>query len=266
MTESGGAATSSDGTTIRWVGHGSGPSLVFVHGGLGGIDDYPRLFGALSAQVGVAAVGRRGYGFSADGTAYSYRGEAEDILAVVRAVRPPSWAMGHSSGAICTLLAAASGVLEKVILYEPPLRVSGPVLAPERRRAAEVAIARGDDDAAITIGLLDGVRLPGDVVAALRAGPEWDQLRSRGSAWIREFAEIDSLTDLSWCREISAEVLLLWGSETQPHHRHAVQELSRLLPHVSQHRFDGHGHEGPMTAADQVASAVLDFLGPDATA
>ena len=266
MMASGREVTSSDGTTIRWVGHGSGTSLVFVHGGLGGIDDYARLYGTLSAEVGVAAVGRRGYGFSEDGTSYSYQAEAEDILAVVGALRPPSWAMDHSSGAICTLLAAASGVLEKVVLYEPPLRVGGPVLVPERRRAAEAAIARGDEDAAIIIGLLEGVRLPGDVVAALRAGPAWDELRSRASAWIREFAEIDALTDLSWCREISAEVLLLWGSQTQPHHRHAVQELSRLLPHVSQHRFDGHGHEGPITAADQVASAVLDFLGPVTTA
>lgn len=242
--------------------HRDRTTLVFVHGGLGAVGDYRELLRLLGASIGVVALGRRGYGLSDDAAAYSYRLEAEDILTVVATVKSPSWVMGHSSGAICALLAAAQGALDKAILYEPPLPVGGPVLMTDRRRAAEAAIARGDDEEAITIGLVEGVRLPVEAVAAIKADPEWGSLRSRASAWIREFAEIDALVDLSWCREVSAEVLLLWGSETQPHHRHAIQELSRLLPHVSQHRFDDHGHEGPITAAGQVASVVLDFLGP----
>ncbi len=183
---------SPDGTTIRWARHGMGPSLVFVHGGLSGIGDYTELSLALGTAVSVFALGRRGYGFSDDGPAYSYHAEAEDILAVVSAAHPASWAIGHSSGAICTLLAARAGTLDKVILYEPPLPLGVPVLATDRRRAAEMAVARGDADEAITIGLVDGVKLSAEVVASLRADPQWEDLRPLASPWIREFAEIDA--------------------------------------------------------------------------
>lgn len=261
-----GEVASSDGTTIRWARQGMGPSLVFVHGGLSGIGDYTELSVALGTAVSVLALGRRGYGFSDDGPAYSYQAEAEDILAVVRAAHPASWAIGHSSGAICTLLAARAGTLDKVILYEPPLPLGVPVLASDRRRAAEMAVARGDADEAIRIGLVDGVKLSAEVVASLRADPQWEDLRPLASPWIREFAEIDALTDLSWCREVRAEVLLIWGSETQPHHRRAVERLSLLLPNATQRRIEGHGHEGPTTAAHLVAAAVLEFLAPGTTA
>lgn len=257
-----GEVASVDRTTIRWFRTGTGPSLVFVHGGLSRIGDYTDLSRALGTAVSVVSLGRRGYGFSDDGPAYSYQAEAQDILAVVRATHPASWAMGHSSGAICTLLAARAGSLDKVILYEPPLPSGVPVLATDRRRAAEAAVGRGDADEAIMIGLVDGVKLPAGVVASLRADPQWDDLRPLASAWIREFAEIDALTDLSWCHEVSAEVLLLWGSDTQPHHRRAVERLSRLLPNATQRRIEGQGHDGPITAARHVASAVLEFLRP----
>ena len=261
-----GEVASFDRTVIRWARNGTGPSLVFVHGGLSRIGDYSDFSRALGTAVSVVSLGRRGYGFSDDGPAYSYQAEAQDILAVIRATHPASWVMGHSSGAICTLLAARAGSLDKVILYEPPLASGEPVLATDRRRAAEAAVARGDADEAIMIGLVDGVKLPAEEVALLRADPQWEGLRPLASAWIREFAEIDALSDLSWCREVRAEVLLLWGSETQPHHRRAIERLSQLLPHATQRRIVGHGHDGPTTAASYVASAVFDFLGPGTTA
>ena len=98
-------------------------------------------------------------------------------------------------------------------------------------------------------------------IAARRARAEWASERARGAAWLREFPEINGLPHgVERHRAIQAPTLLVYGTETQEHHRAATEALAGVLPHGELVTFAGYGHDVPNAAAGQVASAVLAFL------
>ena len=254
-----GETRSSDGTVIRWRKRGSGPALVVVHGGR----PTPKLWPPaeeLRDRVTTVALGRRGYGFSDDGAHYSHQLEHDDIAAVLDAVGPPRWLYGSSSGAICALGAARHVDVERLILLEPPLPVDGPLLG-QHLADMQSAVARGDLEEAVVIGLHHGAKVPDRQLTALRASSEWPERVARAAAWARDFAEIEALPqNLERYRSVTAPTLLLFGTETQPHHRRATEALASVLPSVSVVAIPGHGHAAAETAPGEVARAIGSFL------
>ena len=254
-------ATSTDGTVIRWLATGSGPSLVLVHGGLGHPTRLAPLVAHLASIVTCVAIGRRGYGFSDDSPGYSYEREYEDVCAVLDEVGPPRWVWGTSSGAIVALGAALLTDIEKLIVVEPPLPVNGAIISEAHRAEMEAAVGRGDLETALVIGLHEGVKVPPAEIEARRAQPAWSEQVSRTSAWVRETACIDQLpSDVTRYGAISADTLLMWGTATQTHHRRAIEELERVLPKSRTIAVEGHGHASPVTAPAESAAAILTFL------
>ncbi|HUG31639.1 MAG TPA: alpha/beta fold hydrolase [Acidimicrobiia bacterium] len=65
---------------------------------------------------------RRARGSSGDGDDYSFDREIEDITAVLDAAGPDAGLLGHSSGGTYALETARRQSVERLVVYEPPLR------------------------------------------------------------------------------------------------------------------------------------------------
>jgi pimeloyl-ACP methyl ester carboxylesterase len=125
----------------------------------------------------------------------------------------------------------------------------------------QAALARGETEAAVVIGLAHGIKMSPEAIEARRSRPGWPDELSRGPAWLREFPEINRLPpDTERYGAIEAPALLVYGAATQPHHREAIEALGKQLPHGKVVAFEGYGHDVPNAAAAEVAAKILDFL------
>ncbi len=113
--------TSDDGTRLRLIRTGVGKPVVLVHGTMGSRGDWLEVMRRLSADFEVTAFDRRGRGDSDDGPEYSIEREIEDVLAVIEVSEPPVHLVGHSFGAIVSLLVAARAGdrIDKLVLLRP---------------------------------------------------------------------------------------------------------------------------------------------------
>ena len=253
---------SADGTRLLVEETGDGTPLILVHGGLSNTRAFDRVLPAFTERHRCLALGRRGYGESGDGASHSYEREAEDVHAVLSALDEPAHLLGHSSGAIAALVAAAAGParLRSLVLYEPPLPIShahtGPWIA-----AVEAAVARGDNEEAAAIGLRDGVGFSPEQIDRVRADPSWAARTAVVPAWAREIRSVEALPlGVERFRGVTTPTLLLLGTGTEPHHVEATEALHAALPNSDVALLTDQGHTALVTAPDQVCDAVLPFL------
>ena len=111
-------------SSVAYRRFGSGTPVVFVGGALSTAEAASPLVAAF-AEAGLQGVtyDRRGRGDSRDTAPYAPEREAEDLRAVIDAVDGAAVVLGHSSGAVLSLFAAAEGVpMTHLFLSEPPLR------------------------------------------------------------------------------------------------------------------------------------------------
>src|SRR5690242_1590425 len=116
--------TSKDGTRIAFDQAGSGPAIIFVEGATADRGATAPYIPLLVSDFTVISYDRRGRGDSGDTLPYSVEREIQDIQALIEHVGGPANLMGHSSGAVLALRAAAAGLnVNKLALYEPPFSV-----------------------------------------------------------------------------------------------------------------------------------------------
>jgi pimeloyl-ACP methyl ester carboxylesterase len=253
---------SDDGTRLRLVRAGVGPPVVLVHGSMGGKGDWFEVARRLSTDYEVTAFDRRGRGDSGDGPEYSIEREIEDILAVIDASEPPVRLVGHSFGAILSLLVAARAGdrIDKLILYEPPVGVEGPG-PDELLDELAATVATGDLDSAIGLfaalaGITDPelqtIRSNDRVRAGLR-----DAVRSAG----REIRAAKAVLpiDEGVLRSISVPTLLLLGGEQDHPTYDGVSHLADQLRFGSLEHVPGH-HLALVFAPDAFVEAIRSFL------
>jgi pimeloyl-ACP methyl ester carboxylesterase len=80
------SVTSADGVSIGLLTAGSGPALLLVHGGMGTMNSWQRVWGALAERRRVTAMDRRGRGSSGDADTYGLSSEYADVAAVAAAL------------------------------------------------------------------------------------------------------------------------------------------------------------------------------------
>jgi len=164
-----GSVHSADGTRIGFRRVGSGPPLVMVHGSIATHTDWMGVARLLAKRYTCYAMDRRGHAHSGAGTLpYFIEREYEDVCAVLDAAGPGAMLAGHSLGAICAMGAALLHPVPRLVIYEPPLPAGGPI-AREHRMAYARAIAEGDPDTALEIGLSNFSGLSAAAIAAIRA-------------------------------------------------------------------------------------------------
>jgi pimeloyl-ACP methyl ester carboxylesterase len=98
-------AASTDGTPIGYRVSGSGDSVLLVHGSGTSGADWLFVLPHLRERFTVVTMDRRGRGDSGDGPDYAMERESQDVLTVLDAV-DGKLLVGHSYGALCSILAA----------------------------------------------------------------------------------------------------------------------------------------------------------------
>jgi pimeloyl-ACP methyl ester carboxylesterase len=256
-----GSVRSADGTRIGFMRVGAGPALVIVPGSLSTNLDWRRAASLLSDRFACCVMDRRGRGMSDDAPAYELRREAEDVAAVLETAGPGASLLGHSFGAICALEAAIGRAVPRLVLYEPPLPVAGPV-ADAGLAAYGEAVAAGRLDGALELGLARFVRLPPEQITVMRQTSIWPYLRELAASWTRELEAIDALgASVERYRAIACPVLLLLGAESAAHpFREATAALARSLPDAHVTILPGQAHGANRLAPDMIADEVAAFL------
>ena len=266
-----GFATSADGTRISFRHLGTGSALLFVHGSISTHTDWMRVAKILAPRYTCCSIDRRGRAHSGNGRSpYSLDREYEDIAAVRAHAEgahsaPIAALIGHSYGAVCSLGAALRNPVPKLVVYEPPLPVGGPI-AGEHLESYRRAIAAHDPDRALEIGLTHFSSLPHEAIAAMRATKAWPRMCALAPSWIRELEAMDALQHtldhaMHQYAKITSPILMLVGSLSPEHPlRDASRALAKVLPNARVEIIEGQGHVAMRNDPDQVAKLIENFL------
>jgi pimeloyl-ACP methyl ester carboxylesterase len=217
----------------------------------------------LSGRYTCFAMDRRGRAHSGAGTApYSIEREYEDVCAVLDVAGPGAILAGHSFGAICAMGAALLHPVPRLVIYEPPFPAGGPIAGGHHKAYAR-AIADGDPDRALEIGLSKFTRLSTAAIAAMRTTKAWPRLRTLAPTWVRELEAVDSLpASLDHYRALACPTLMLCGSMSPEHPiKDATRALAQVLPNVRVEMLLGQAHMALREAPEMVARLIADFLG-----
>jgi pimeloyl-ACP methyl ester carboxylesterase len=214
------SVTSRDGSRIAFARSGTGPPLVFVHGGWDDHTAWRQVLPVLAQQFTVYAMDRRGCGQSEPyRDDYDVERDFEDVAAVVDMIGEPAHLVGHSIGGFCALHGALlTPSVRRLVIYEPPL--GGPELAPPAvLDRIELLVASGDRDGAALVFIHEVVGVPGSEVEHQRASPTWS-LRMDGvhavPTGLRAFGRFQF--DADRLRTLDVPTLVLVGSETTAYH------------------------------------------------
>lgn len=256
-------------TEIRWRAFGGGPKIVLLHGGMQTSANFTKLARSLAESFTVYVPDRRGRGRSGPAVAgHGLRTEIDDLAAVLDETGARN-VFGLSSGAVIALRAAMELPIERLALYEPPLKYGDhdplawlPRFEKElergRRASAFVTVTKGTGE----MRYLPRAVLVPAAGLFLRAG----RGRSVGElvATMRLDAAVveDAAGPLSSYAAVGAETLLLGGERSPAYLTGVLNGLEPVLPRVRRVTLSGVGH----LAADDggrpelVAGELLRFF------
>jgi pimeloyl-ACP methyl ester carboxylesterase len=261
-----GSVHSADGTRIVYRRLGSGPAAVFVHGSVSTHTDWMPVARLLSDRFTCFSMDRRGRSKSGEGNGpYSIEREYEDIEAVLAAAKAhtgsDAFLVGHSYGAICALGSALRHPVPRLVVYEPPFPAGG-LIAGDDLPPYVKAIAEGDPDKAMELGLAAFPKMPAEAIAALRVSRGWPRLRVMAKSWIRELEAMDAQSpDLTRFGALACPSMLLVGGVSPEHPMlDAARILAKVLPGARVESLPGQGHSAMRDAPEMVAGLIRDFL------
>jgi pimeloyl-ACP methyl ester carboxylesterase len=287
-----GSVISADGTRIGYRRLGRGPSVILLHGGVNASQHMMKLGRALADTFTVYLPDRRGRGMSgAYGPAYGIEREDADLAAMVEHTAAEC-VFGPANGGLFALHGAIGlQQVRKVAAYEPLLLRGGPDDAAIRRTftTMQQMIRGGRMGKAIVFSIRESVdreirraRMSRWVGTAVHVFPSrvgaglidlflrYQRPRSGNVAW-RELvaslpAELDPVLDtegtLEQYRQLDAQVLLIYGSKTDPMFVDCAEALHGVLPHSTLLRLPGLNHDAAQTYGkpETIAAALRLFF------
>jgi pimeloyl-ACP methyl ester carboxylesterase len=292
-----GSVVSADGTRIGYRRLGRGPSVILLHGGVNASQHMMKLGRALADAFTLYLPDRRGRGMSGGfGPAYGIEREDEDLAALVEH-SAAECVFGPANGGLFALHGAIGlGQVRKVAAYEPLLLLGGPDDAAIRRTFATMQqmIRNCHMAESIMFSIHESVdrevhrghmsRWVGTAVQAFpsRVGAGLIDLflrharpRSGNVAWRDLLASLptelnpvlDTEGTLEQYRQLDAQVLLIYGSETDPMFADCAGALNAVLPHSTLLRLPGLNHDSAQTYGkpETIAAALRLFFTQQAT-
>jgi len=255
------SVTSKDGTKIDYHRLGKGAGIVMLHGTMESGQSHTQLAEALSGAFTAYLPDRRvrslGFPFVKD---YNIQKEVEDLDALLAKTDSHN-IFGVSSGGIACLQAALLlQTIRKAAVYEPPLSLSRSYAAATLKRFdGEMA---GGKVAAALITAMKGAEMGpksmklmprpmsecftnGQIQKQDKESKEGDFSMHRAAVTLHyDLLLVDDMSEmLESFRAVSADVLLLGGSESSAYLRSSLDSLE-MLPHVRRAEFPGLDHGG----------------------
>lgn len=256
--------TSGDGTPLGVECAGTGPTLLFVHGGVGDRSRWTPMFPLLTAKFTACAMDRRGRGASGDSPEYSLTKEAQDIVAVVNSRPGPVIVFGHSYGGVAALEAAfLTTRIDKLMLYEPPLHE--PVennLAVAAR--VEELVRQGQLEQAFVTFQSEIVKQTPAELARMKARPTWTRLVATIAVHPRQMRALSAYRfEAGRMKSLKTPTLLLIGENTaSPYARQSIRALQESLPDATLVTLERQEHNAMEGAREVLANAILGFVSP----
>ena len=253
-------ALSADGTRIGFKTVGSGPvPLVVVHGALATGKQWMSFARAMTGYSTCYVMDRWGRGGSGNRKNYSLEREVDDIEAVFEAAGPGACLLGHSSGAIYALEAAARLSPSGLILYEPPLHAFHGRFVEETWRRIRAAADAERFEEVLAIFLAGESRLSREELDSLKTKPVWKEMTATAPQAVREWDELIRIRPVpERYRTVATRTLLLAGTDAHP--SFATQALQDTLPNAQTKQLAGEGHFAHVTSPGTVAEIVGTFL------
>jgi pimeloyl-ACP methyl ester carboxylesterase len=263
------SVTSKDGTTIAFETTGTGPPIILVASALSDRSDAKRLAALLAPHFTVINYDRRGRGASGDTAPYSVEREVEDIAALMQVAGDPAFLFGSSSGAALALEAAARGVaVQKLALFEPPFVVDASDPRPPADFASHVdeLIAADRRAQAVTYFMTKGIGMPAAFVWLMRLMPRmWSNLKAMAPTIAYDVAVMgdkqqgNPLPRDLWA-SVTAPTLVMNGSKSPPHLRHAAIALVDVLPNAQHRTVAGVSHSAVVAAPKKLEPTLREFF------
>lgn len=255
---------SADGTDIAFFQSGSGPPLVLVHGALMDHTAWDLVVPFLAPWRTVYAPDRRGRGASASTAPYAVEREIEDVAALLNEIGEPIELVGHSSGAILAIQAAERGLpIRRLVLYEPPLIVSGQRsgLTPGLPGRLAAMAAAGDRAGAVQAFLKDGPLLSDEDIETMRARPSWVAQVALADTVAYDAAIVGEYAlDRERLGLLRTPTLLLVGGASPAWVRSGTEALDAFLPASRLDVLPEQGHFAIYSAPDMLARKVRQFV------
>jgi pimeloyl-ACP methyl ester carboxylesterase len=251
-----GTVTSRDGTVIGFETTGDGPPMVLVHGGTADHSRWAPVLPAFSTGYRVHAVDRRGRGLSTDGPAYGIAREGEDLAAVLEAVGPDVFLVGHSYGALVSLEAALlTDKIGRIVLYEPPASTGGHrVSTPEMLEALRSA---KDHEEILRIFYREALHLTDAEIDAMTGTRIWRARLAAAPTIVRELEEIEEFDLSDRLSAIDVPVRLLIGDRSPAYFRPAAETIASRLPSAEVVVLPGQAHMAINEAPSLFVESVL---------
>lgn len=229
---------SADGTAIALQEKGAGPAVVIVNGALSTARDGTAIAEELAA-VGFRAVtyDRRARGDSGDTPPSTPAREVDDLVAVIAAAGGDAVVVGHSSGAVLALYAAASDLaargvrIRHLFLSEPPFHFGAddPPADLADRLQALIDADRGQD--AIVLFQREAIGLPEEMIAQFRATPVFAQIVPLAQSTVYDTTLTRQLsTPTDEMVSVEVPVTILCGEQTFPFLSAAAERLAAAMP------------------------------------
>jgi pimeloyl-ACP methyl ester carboxylesterase len=252
---------SKDGTKIGMECAGSGPTLLFIHGGVGDRTRWTPLLPLLSSTFTTCAMDRRGRGMSGDGPEYSLAREAEDVAAVVESRSGPVFLFGHSYGGVAALEAAMlTDRITKLMLYEPPLHepVANNLAVAGR---LEGLIAKGDLEQALIAFQTEIVKQAPEEIARMKARPTWPGLVASMAVHPRQMRALSAYRfEPARMKSVTMPTLLLVGAETlSPYAKQSIEALRTSVPNATVVVLERQAHNAMEGGREALAKTILEF-------
>jgi pimeloyl-ACP methyl ester carboxylesterase len=224
---------SADGTPIAFTRAGDGHPVVVVGGAFSTSESGLPLAAAL-AETGFTGVAydRRARAGSGDTAPYAPVREAEDLAAVIEAIGGRAAVLGHSSGAVLALLAAAEGVpVSHLFLSEPPFHFDVDPSAADLPGRLQACVDEGRPEDAVTLFQREVVGLPDVVIDQIRSSPMFAGLVPLAQSTVYDAiltAEVGAPTTAM--TRVAVPVVILRGEPTFPFLVAAVERLAAAMP------------------------------------
>lgn len=230
-----GHATSADGTPIAYYTVGQGEPVVIVGGAFSTAEAATPLAEALAAvELQGVTLDRRARGSSGDTQPYAPEREAEDLAAVIEAVGGEASVLGHSSGAMLALFAAARGVpVRHLFLSEPPFLFGQGDPGDDFPERLQSLVDQGSPDEVVTTFQREAVGLPEPTINQIRNSPMFPSLVAVAQSVVYDATLSRAVsTPTTSMTSIDLPVTILRGEPTFPLLVRAVELLHQAMPNA----------------------------------